>query len=243
MVSLFLIFCHDAVTQCSCFKAEKIEINGLRNLSRSNLLAHAGLHDGVNIFSVSLSQVRENLLAHPWVADAAVKRDLPSSLTVRVKEHTPLAVIDAGRKFIINTQGDVFKEWDPSDPDDLPLVKGLGYGDLQIPGTPSTMAFNAVIKVLRLGRKPGCIIPNTLITKIEIDRDVGVTLHAVDRCRKIKLGYGQFSEKYERLKDILFYLEKSRNIITIDQIDLNDLNRVIVNPVRSESLIMDQKEA
>jgi len=41
-----------------------------------------------------------------------------------------VAVVDVGKKFLINHSGKIFKSWDTSDPADLPVVRGLNVFDL-----------------------------------------------------------------------------------------------------------------
>ena len=121
----FFILIHEIVTQCDYFAAETITISGTRRLTHDQVARQARIRTGDNILSVNLSLVRKRLLAHPWIAEAGVSREIPSGLRIRIEEHSPLAVVDVGKKFLINHSGIIFKAWDASDPADLPVVNGL----------------------------------------------------------------------------------------------------------------------
>ena len=71
---------------------------------------------------------------------------------------------------------------------------------------------------------------------------MGLTIYAFDNIREIKIGYNNYPDKYAMLKDVLFYLEKNGEYPRLESIDLNNLNRIVVNPVKIESAAKDHKE-
>ena len=242
VMSFVFILTHDFITQCDYFRADNIVIRGAHRLSKQQILEQANINKGINILSVNLSIIRNRLLAHSWIAEAEVRRELPDIITIRIKEHEPLAILDLGRRFLINVNGEVFKEWTASDPDVLPIVSGLQFSDLNVSGEPRSTSFNAVMEVLRLGRESDSILPNGRIRKILVDRQIGITLYAFDQARVIKLGYYDYPDKYERLESVLFYLNKKRCFPGFNSIDLNNQDRIVVNLVKDESSAGDFKE-
>jgi len=241
-VSLLFVFSYDFLTQCDYFKAEELMVNGAHRLTQNQVLQQANITTGVNIFSVNLSKVRKRLLAHSWIEDAEVRRELPSGINIRVKEQKPLAVLDLGRKFIINTHGEIFKEMDKADHCNLPMISGLEFSDINVKGESRSIPFDSVMKILGLGQKPESVLPYSLIKKINVDREMGLTIYAFDHIREIKIGYNNYQDKYAMLKDVLFYLEKNGGFSRLESIDLNNLNRIVVSPVKIESAARDHKE-
>ena len=241
-VSLLFVFSYDFLTQCDYFKAEELMVNGTHRLTQNQVLQQANIATGVNIFSVNLSMVRKRLLAHSWIEDAEVRRDLPSGINIRVKEQEPLAVLDLGRKFIINTHGEIFKEMDKADHCNLPMISGLEFSDINVKGESRSIPFDSVMKILGLGQKPESVLPYSLIKKIHVDREMGLSIYAFDNIREIKIGYNNYQDKYAMLKDVLFYLEKNGGFSRLESIDLNNLNRIVVSPAKIESAAKDHKE-
>ncbi|MFC1813299.1 cell division protein FtsQ/DivIB [Thermodesulfobacteriota bacterium] len=258
-VSAVFIFGYDLLTQCDYFSAESVIVKGANRLSEEEILKQSCVKQRMNILSINLSKTRKRLLAHSWIAEAEVSRELPATITIRIKEHEPLAVLDLGRKFLIDARGEIFKERTASDPDDLPVITGLEYSDLDV-SRGDDASFNeergreqarrnplaAVMDVLRLGQEPDSVIPNRFIESIYVDREIGLTLHASyyapERIRAIKLGYNDYSSKYVILKNILFHLKKRDRFPDFDSIDLNNVNRIVVNPVKVESPAGNHKE-
>jgi len=241
-MSLFFVLGYDFITQCDNFKARQITVSGLQRLSRESLLKQAGLGPGINILAVNLTLTRKKLLAHPWVGDAEVSRNLPGRIDIRVTEQRPVAILDLGRKFIVNTKGKIFKEWSISDPDTLPVVSGLEFSDLNIDPDGRATPFQAVMTILNMGENPESVLPNRLINRIQVDREIGLTVYVFDKSKAIKLGYHDYPSKLKNLQDILFHIKARHELVDFESIDLNNLNRIVVNPVRSGSLGSDHKE-
>jgi cell division protein FtsQ len=167
---------------------------------------------------------------------------LPNRIHIKITEHQPIAILDLGRKFMINTAGKIFKELSSADADDLPVISGLEFSDLHDSEYTRTNPLQAVMAVLLLGQKKECILPNQLINRIHVDREIGLTVYAFDKSKAIKLGYNQYPAKLDSLKNILFHLRGRHEFADFESIDLNNLNRIVVNPVRIKSPQEDQKE-
>ena len=242
MMSGLFILSHDFLTQYDSFQIESIEIMGVQELTRDQVMEEARIRVGENILSVNLTTARKRLVAHPSIADAALRREFPSRIRIRVTEHRPLAILDLGRRFVINTQGHVYKEKTASEPETLPIVRGLALSDLNVPGQPRSVPFDAVMAVLALGREIKSAIPNQLIQRIQVDREIGLTIYTQDLIKRIRLGYDDYPSKYEQLRNVLVHLEASPDFPRLDSIDLNNPDRIVVNPSRGGWPVGKHKE-
>jgi cell division protein FtsQ len=253
-VSLFFVFVHDVFTQSEHFQARQIQVEGARRLPPKTVFAQADVRPGINVLAVNLAAARKRLLAHPWIAEAQIQREIPSTLRIRIREHVGAAVVDVGRKFLLNPQGEIFKEWESSDPADLPAVTGLAFADLRAVDRsaaagglaffdqdaavtappPVSRPMDAVLQLLTLGRDPGSILPTPELRSIRVDRELGLTVVAYAENRVIRLGYNDYPAKYHLLRDLLAFFRAQPDVADLERIDLTDMNRVIVNPVRAE---------
>jgi cell division protein FtsQ len=248
LTSVLFVFVYDVITQCDYFKAKSLKIEGVQRLSQNQIIEAARVKKGMNVLDVNLAMVRKRLLAQPWIADAEIRREIPAGLYIKVKEHSPLAIIDLGRKFLLNENGRVFKEWTDTDPANLPLVSGLALSDIRMHSKtaarpslknrnpskldhPQNDPFEAVMQVLRLGRQTRSILSNRNIRQIKVDREIGITLVAFKQMKTIELGYYNYPLKFNMLKNILSYGKHRRSFPEFDRIDLNNVNRIVVNPV------------
>lgn len=244
VMSLICIFSYRFLTRWEYFNVKKVLVKGALRIPGQTIKRCAGINKGVNILSVNLYTARQRLLTIPWIAEVQIKRFYPSEIYIYIKEHEPAAVLDLGRKFVVNKLGKVYKEKTLSDPDNLPVVTGLKYSDIN---KFNSIAFKAAMNVLQFGQQFETILPNKLIKTISIDREAGLTLYLIQdnnqvNVHKIRLGYNNYVEKYNQLKKLLVYFNKQNDFLKIDSIDLTNLDRVVVNPIRTESLARDNKE-
>lgn len=230
-LSTVLIFGHDLFTQCDYFQARQIKVTGNLRLSPAHVLDQAGLNRGVNILAVNLPLSRKRLLAHPWIAQAEVRREMPDTLVVTVREHQALAVIDLGKAFLVNQQGEIFKAWEANDPMQLPRIRGLNVADLALPGQANHTLFGAVMKVLAMGQEPNSVLPINEIQIIRVDREVGITLTAFNRRKQIDIGFEDYPAKFQRLRQVLNYMDRADDFRDFRWIDLNNVDRIVVHPV------------
>ena len=100
--SVLFILVYDVITQCDYLKAKIVKIEGGQRLSQNQIIEAARVKKGMNVLDINLAMVRKRLLAQPWIADAEIRREIPDGLHIKVKEHTPLAIIDLGHKFLLN---------------------------------------------------------------------------------------------------------------------------------------------
>jgi len=92
--SLLFVFVFDFLTQSEYFRAEEITVKGRNRLSEPEVLKQAQIASGMNILSINLAKAGKLLMTHPWIADAEVRRELPSGIHIRITEHKPAAVLD-----------------------------------------------------------------------------------------------------------------------------------------------------
>lgn len=241
-MSAGFIFLYDLVTQAKVFSAQKIEIKGIRRLSRADIFEQAKLKKGVNIFSVNLPRARKRLLGHPWIAEAEISRIPPDGLNIVLKEHSPVALISLDRTYIMNTEGEIFKPWTVSDPTRLPKIDGLEYEDLYVRGDEMSPPLKAVMDIIGLGKRKNSVLPNSKLSAIQVDRDSGVTIYAYRNKTEIKLGYGGYPGKYKILSTVLSYLNRQSEFRAVRTIDLKKTNRIVVNPIRTDAIGKDKKE-
>lgn len=229
--SYLLVLAHALLTQSPYYRAKRLPVSGNQRLSDAAVLAQAGLAPGVQILKLNLGQVHQRLLAHPWIAAAEVGREVPDTLRVTVREHQPLAVVDMrmGRRYLLNDAGRLFKSWDATDPQDLPVVTGLAFRDLPIDGSAGSDAFQAVMALLT-----GTGAWETLsLARVEADPEIGLTLVVAGSHQRIQMGYGQYPEKLRRLADLKKRLAAGNYMHDFASIDVSDLGRIVVAPVQT----------
>ena len=81
--------------------SDQIDIVGLHNVTRSQVMEVLGADIGRNIFFVPLDDRKKQLEEIPWVESATVMRLLPNRLKIQVVERTPAAFAQIGSKIAL----------------------------------------------------------------------------------------------------------------------------------------------
>jgi len=90
---------------------QSVEVIGRRRADRDAILAALRVHRGTPILSVDLDAAKARLEALPWVRSAAVERQLPQGILVRLVERQPLAIWQHERRFdVIDQSGAVIPQ-------------------------------------------------------------------------------------------------------------------------------------
>lgn len=71
------------------FTLRQVEVRGAERLTAEEVVVLAGVEQGGSLLDVSIASALDRLEAYPWVAAAAVRRELPDRLVVTVQEKVP----------------------------------------------------------------------------------------------------------------------------------------------------------
>jgi len=96
--------------QNDVFLIDQVDISSTGTLSAGHIREFGGISEGQNLFAVDIDAVRKKLEDGPLIKSAEVQRQLPSTLSVSVRERLPLARIahgQAGFFFAVDIDGHV----------------------------------------------------------------------------------------------------------------------------------------
>lgn len=243
VVSNLFVLAYDLFVQSTYFESKAVVIKGAYRLSKKDIMEQAQVKMGANILSVNLTLAKNRLQAHPWIASASVRREFPDTVIIEIKEHRPIAVVDMGQKYLMNINGELFKRWSPEDSVGLPVINGLTGTDIAFSRMYPNIITDGVLDVLRLGSDFESVIPNRIVKRILVDRELGITLCVSENMKTIKLGHTDYQVKYENLKRALFFIDTSDYIQDFYTIDLSEVEKIVIDPVLNEYMSGDHKEA
>lgn len=85
-----------ALTRSALFHARTIRIHGASHLSRADVLRISGIVSGTNVFTLDAGAAERRLERDPWIVEATIAKDLPSTIVVDVHERVAVAVAEVG---------------------------------------------------------------------------------------------------------------------------------------------------
>jgi cell division protein FtsQ len=83
------------LTRSPFFAARTIEVRGASHVARSEVLRIAAVAHDTNVFTLDAGAAERRLERDPWIADATVTKDLPSTLVIDIHERITVAVAES----------------------------------------------------------------------------------------------------------------------------------------------------
>jgi cell division protein FtsQ len=186
-----------AITYSPLFRARTIRVVGEHHLTREEIRALAGVDEGTNVFHVPAEAIVQKLKANPWVFDASVRTELPSTIVLRITERRPVGIVSGmGERSLLASDGVLLPEVGSALPD-LPIVRAA----LGAPTGEQRVAAAAM-----LGALPPELLERVRETQVSQDGWVSLTLH--DDI-VVRAGMrGEESAKADALRAVLRWAER-----------------------------------
>jgi cell division protein FtsQ len=111
------------VSRSPIFAMRSLTVTGNVHESDRDVALLAGLSGSTNLVWMSPGSVKDRLGRDPWILSATVTRSLPSSITIVLRERTPVAVARAGGgSFLVAADGVVLERVTRSGDPALPSI-------------------------------------------------------------------------------------------------------------------------
>jgi cell division protein FtsQ len=82
-----------AAVNTPVFHARDIRITGTASLARDEVMSRAGITSTTNVIRLRPSAIETRLEDSPWIADARVTRELPSTVAIEIRERRAVATV------------------------------------------------------------------------------------------------------------------------------------------------------
>jgi cell division protein FtsQ len=217
--------------RASFLRLKEITIEGNNRISRSEVLAVAGLGHETNILSVDIGRVNRRLTGHPWIEQSTVKRLLPDGICIVIRERNPLALVRLDRLYYLDEKGKIFDQAKASDETAYPVLTGLCREDLEKREEKACRLLQAALHLLELTRDVK-ILPYRSISQIHLDQAIGLLVYTKDRGVEFHLGFNDFEGKLQRLSQIWRMIQSPEP----SRIDCTIPSRIIVQQKRVDAM-------
>lgn len=123
-VSIALLAGYRWLTTINYFALQQASITGCSRLSQDHIREVAGLAPGVNVLSLSMDRIRTDLAREPWIDSVSVKRILPGTVEVHVREKTPSYLVQyQGTLYYADEVGRIIDKVEPGQFVSLPQIE------------------------------------------------------------------------------------------------------------------------
>lgn len=213
--------------------SDQIEIAGLHNVTRSQVMEVMGADIGRNVFFVPLDDRKKQLEEISWVDSATVMRFLPNRLKIQIQERTPVAFVQIGSKIQLIDLHGVVMETPPGAAKkySFPVIVGMGEAEPLSTRAPRMKIFGELMRDLD---SSGANYSHDL-SEVDLSdpEDVKVTANDPNGEVLIHLGSQNYLDRY---KIFVSHVQEWRTQFQkLRSVDLRYDRQVIVNPDEEKS--------
>jgi cell division protein FtsQ len=208
--------------------SDDIEIAGLQNVTRYQIMEVMGGDIGRNIFFVPLTARKQTLEKIPWVESASVMRFVPNRLRIEIHERTPVAFARVGSKILLIDSVGTLMDLPTAGKKkySFPVILGMNPGEPLSTRTPRMKIYNDVISQLNGG---GARYSQDL-SEVDLSDPEDVKVLASDPQGEVLVHLGS-SNYLERYKIYVSHVREWRQQFDkLESVDLRYDRQIVVNP-------------
>lgn len=199
---------------------KNIDVTGAVMVSPDEALKLLDIDPGENLFAFASDNAEENIKKNPWVESVTIRRKMPGTVKVVIKERTPVALVNTDELYVMDDKGTLFKRFTPAEELDLPVVTGLT--DELLSSGDITGGLLGLLDVLS-GRAG---FNTRMVSEINVDPVYGFSLYTLDEGVRLSLGSGGFEEKLATFEKVV--AARGGSLRGVEAMDLKNKKEVIV---------------
>jgi cell division protein FtsQ len=206
--------------------SDNIEITGMQNVSKAQIMEVMGADIGRNIFFIPLAQQKAQLEQIPWVEAASVMRFVPNRLKVEIHERTPVAFARVGPRMSLIDAGGTLMELTPKHKYSFPVILGMNPGEPLSTRAPRMKTYGEMVRELDSG---GAHYSQDL-SEVDLSDLEDVKVRVNDPAGDVLVHLGS-SDYLRRYKIYVTHAQGWRQQFQkLESVDLRYDNQIIVNP-------------
>jgi cell division protein FtsQ len=208
--------------------SDDLEISGIQNVTRAQVMEVMGGDLGRNLFFVPLAQRKSQLEQIPWVESASVMRFVPNRLRVEIHERTPIAFARIGSKILLTDNSGALMELPTTGKTkySFPVIVGMNPGEPLSTRAARMKIYNQLVRDLDSG---GANYSRDL-SEVDLSDPDDVKVLAADPSGEvlIHLGSANFLDRYRIY--VSRVQEWRQQFAKLESVDLRYERQIIVNP-------------
>ena len=219
--------------------SDQIDIVGLHNVTRTQVMDVMGADIGRNIFFVPLDDRKKQLEEISWVESASVMRLLPNRLKIQITERTPVAFAQVGSKIALIDLHGVVMDTPPGAAKkySFPVIVGMGDAEPLSTRAARMNIFGDLVRDLDSG---GAHYSQDL-SEVDLSDPEDVKVTAADPNGEVLIHLGS-ANYLDRFKIYVAHVQEWRQQFQkLRSVDLRYDRQVIVNPDEEKPAAVTQK--
>lgn len=200
------------------FTLNEIRLEGAKYLTEEDILRIGDIYMGEQLFKLETDVVQSRLSKDVRIEEVSVRRRLPHTLEIKIKERRPLATIICNYGYLdLDHNGTIIDSYKAIKTMQIPMITGAAVRDLYIGDTIDDEIVKKILEFLeRLNEETLNMLSEIAI----VEADYIVMYTATDRAVQIRIGkLERLDEKARLTEDFLRDLETNPH--PVEYVDFN----------------------
>ena len=219
LVALILLVTLGIKYMVRSLNVRNIVVSGNYHLEEEDIVRRLNMGDDTSLLSLRFKDINETLRHSSWIKKVSIKRQLPYTLMIRIKEAVPKALLVLnGHTYLIEGEGGILEEIGNEGIPFLPVIRDIDPGKEKEDLLEALKLVEALSEMEILSSRESVEISlRSYGPEINIDGET------------IKVGYGSYLEKLDRWREFESQMNK---LGPVRYIDLRFQDKVIVKPLK-----------
>jgi cell division protein FtsQ len=215
----------------SITSSDSIEISGVRNASRAEVLDAFGEDIERSVFFVPLDQRRTKIETLTWVESATVMRLLPDRIAVNVVERKPVAFVQVGNRIQLIDAAGVILGTPPSRQAkySFPVIRGIAETESLSARAAGMKIYGRLVRDLDSGK----YMQQLSEVDLSDPEDVKATVNDAGGTVLVHLGSADFLGRYKLFAEHIG--EWRQQFSKVQSVDMRYEGQIVVNPETEKS--------
>ncbi len=209
-----LIKAYNFCTTSDYFAVTDIRVIGNSQVKTEDILNACGLKKGENSLLVNVHKAEQKLVDNPWIENVSIRRELPGTFTITVKERVPLFCARKDNTlYYINAAGEIIAPVSTSNFRSLPVLEIGPGGDEALP---------MVAGFVEEFRHAGFPFDISQISWIRLSAGGGFELYWETRRLRLSIGVENWKDNLRRIASVVTDIEKRKETVMVTSIRAAD---------------------
>ncbi len=201
-------------TTSEYFTIESVSVTGNSQIRTEDILEQCGIRKGENSLLVNVQQAEQKLVANPWIEHVSIRRELPGTFVITVKERVPLFCARKDNTlYYINAAGQIIAPVSTENFRSLPVLE-IGPGGEE--------ALPMVAQFVEEFRHAGFPFDISQISWIRLSAGGGFELYWETRRLRLSIGVENWKDNLKRIASVVTDIEKRKETVMVTSIRAAD---------------------
>ena len=209
-----LVKAYNFCTTSDYFAVTDIRVTGNSQLKTEDILEACGLRKGENSLLVNVHKAEQKLVGNPWIEHVSIRRELPGSFTIAIKERVPLFCARKDNTlYYITGRGEIIAPVSTENFRSLPVLE-IGPGGEE--------ALPMVASFVEEFRHAGFPFDISQISWIRLSAGGGFELYWESRRLRLSIGVENWKDNLRRIASVVTDIEKRKETVMVTSIRAAD---------------------